>query len=104
MSHAVSMPMAELPRGQRKLMFVAGRSIALFNIDGAIYAIDNSCPHQGASLANGKLEGTRLQCPAHGLRFDLAARDTAGLCLAHLPVRIVNDTLTVTLEDPPAAT
>ncbi len=64
--------MDELPPGQRKLIFIDGKSIVLFNIDGTIHAIDNSCPHNGASLASGKLEGTFLQCPAHGLRFDLA--------------------------------
>ncbi|SAK56601.1 Rieske (2Fe-2S) domain-containing protein [Caballeronia hypogeia] len=61
----------ELLPGQRKLVFVDGRSIVLFNIEGTIHAIDNSCPHNGASLASGQLDGCMLRCPAHGLRFDL---------------------------------
>lgn len=80
----------ELLPGQRKLVFVDGRSIVLFNIDGAIHAIENSCPHNGASLANGRLEGSILQCPAHGLRFDLAKPCEPGsrsLCLRKYPVR-----------------
>ena len=100
MSHAVSIPVAELPQGQRKLIWIADRCVALFNIDGAVYAIDNACPHQGAALANGSLEGTWLRCPAHGLRFNLAAPAT-GLCLTHVPISIANDTLTVTLGGPP---
>nr|WP_311527101.1 Rieske 2Fe-2S domain-containing protein [uncultured Ralstonia sp.] len=101
MPNAVSIPLAQLPPGQRRLVFIDGRSVAVFNIDGTHYAIDNSCPHQGASLANGKLEGTWLQCPAHGLRFDLAADDAAGLCLKRCTVSTANGALTVTLESPP---
>lgn len=99
----VSIPVAELSPGQRRLVFVDGRSLVLFNIDGTVHAIDNTCPHQGASLASGKLEGTRLQCPAHGLRFDLAASDTAALCLKRFPVSAADGMLTVKLEDPPPA-
>ncbi|PMQ10039.1 Naphthalene 1,2-dioxygenase system ferredoxin subunit [Pseudomonas sp. AD21] len=47
------------------------KSLALFNIDGELLAIDDSCPHQGASLCGGRLEGRVIQCCAHGLRFDL---------------------------------
>jgi 3-phenylpropionate/trans-cinnamate dioxygenase ferredoxin component len=61
----------ELAEGQRKLVFVEGRGIVLFHIGGAVRAIENACPHNGASLANGQLEGSVLRCPAHGLRFDL---------------------------------
>lgn len=102
MSHTTSIPVTELPRGQRKLVFMAGRCIVLFNIDGAVYAIDNSCPHQGASLAGGKLDGTQLQCPAHGLRFDLAAGCTpggGGLCLNTYAVEVIDDHIVVSLED-----
>ena len=42
MSHTTSIPVTELPRGQRKLVFMAGRCIVLFNIDGAVYAIDKA--------------------------------------------------------------
>ena len=54
MSRAVSIPATELPPGQRRLVFVEGRSLVLFNINGTVYAIDNTCPHQGASLAGGR--------------------------------------------------
>ena len=57
--------------GERAVVEVDGRSIALFNVEGTIYAIDDSCPHAGASLAGGKLDGLSVQCRAHGLRFDL---------------------------------
>lgn len=62
-----------------------GYDIALFNVRGCYYALDDSCPHQGASLAAGKVVDGKVQCPAHGLRFDLASG-----CLQNVPtVKVV---------------
>lgn len=86
----------ELPPGQRKLVSLNGKSVVIFNVEGTIYAIENSCPHNGASLASGCLEGTVLRCPAHGLRFDLATQDggTPGaLRLRRFPVREIGGVL-----------
>ncbi len=102
MPNTVSIPMAELPPGQRKLVFMNGRSVVVFNIKGTFYAIDNSCPHQGASLAAGKLDGTRLQCPAHGLHFDLATGCTPGgpgLCLDTHAVEVTDERVAVHVEN-----
>ena len=52
---------------------IGEKTLALFNVETTLYAIDDSCPHQGASLWGGKLEGRVIQCCAHGLRFDLAS-------------------------------
>lgn len=95
----------EIAPGQRKLAFVDGRLVILFNVDGTIRAVDDSCPHNGASLASGKLEGNMLRCPAHGLRFNLATGCTPGenpLCLKTFPVREVDGKLFVILEDSPS--
>jgi 3-phenylpropionate/trans-cinnamate dioxygenase ferredoxin subunit len=104
MSRQVSVGSAnELLPGGRKLAFVDGRSVVLFNIEGTVHAIDNSCPHNGASLANGKLQGRILQCPAHGLRFDLSTGcmpGEGGLCLAKFPVHVQDGRLMLTIEDP----
>jgi 3-phenylpropionate/trans-cinnamate dioxygenase ferredoxin component len=96
----------ELAPGQRKLAFIDGRSIVLFNIAGTIHAIDDSCPHNGASVASGQLEGCVLRCPAHGLRFDLRTGCTpgaGGLSLTTFPVWAVDGKLVVSLEDPAAS-
>ena len=93
----------ELAPGQRKLAFIDGRSIVLFNIAGTIHAIDDSCPHNGASVASGQLEGCMLRCPAHGLRFDLRTGcmpGAGGLSLTTFPVRAIDGKLVVSLEDP----
>ncbi|GHF19314.1 bifunctional 3-phenylpropionate/cinnamic acid dioxygenase ferredoxin subunit [Amycolatopsis deserti] len=45
--------------------------IAVFNVDGTLYAIDDTCTHQDASLADGWLEGCAVECPLHASCFDL---------------------------------
>lgn len=94
---------SELPPGQRKLVFIDGRSVALFNIEGKLHAVDNSCPHNGASLAGGRLDGTVLQCPAHGLRFDLASGCMpgagGGLCLKTFPVHVDGEDVVLVQEN-----
>src|SRR5271170_546120 len=62
---------SELPPGAKKLVEVDGRAIAVFNVDGAIHAIDDVCSHDGGPLAEGELIGCEIQCPRHGARFDV---------------------------------
>ena len=86
----------ELSPGQRKLVFVNGKSAVIFNVGGTTHAIENACPHSGASLASGNLDGSVLQCPAHGLRFDLAKPDgcmAGALRLNRFPVREIEGVL-----------
>jgi 3-phenylpropionate/trans-cinnamate dioxygenase ferredoxin subunit len=45
--------------------------IAIANIDGSLYAIDDTCTHMGCSLADGDVEATTVVCPCHGGEFDL---------------------------------
>ncbi|HWX01839.1 Rieske (2Fe-2S) protein [Collimonas sp.] len=65
------LPKMDIAIGQRKFARIDGKDIAIFNVDGDIYAIDDSCPHSGASLFRGRLDGYMLKCPAHGLSFDI---------------------------------
>jgi 3-phenylpropionate/trans-cinnamate dioxygenase ferredoxin subunit len=61
----------QLPLRRGMSVSVKGRPVALFRVGDNVHAIDDSCPHAGASLAPGRLDGCFVQCPAHGLRFDL---------------------------------
>jgi 3-phenylpropionate/trans-cinnamate dioxygenase ferredoxin subunit len=72
MTRRIPVPAGKHPQaGGRALFEFDDKSLALFNVDGQLFAIDDSCPHQGASLCGGRLEGRVIQCCAHGLRFDL---------------------------------
>lgn len=62
----------DLPPGARKLVFApGGETVLLLNVEGEFYAMENSCPHAGASMASGSCEQHVLSCPAHGLKFDI---------------------------------
>ena len=50
---------------------VNDKYVAVFNVDGAFHALDGSCPHMGALLGNGTLDGCVVKCPEHGMRFDV---------------------------------
>lgn len=52
-------------------VIVSGRKIALYNVDGEIYATDDTCSHAEASLSEGCLRGEEIECPRHGARFNV---------------------------------
>jgi nitrite reductase/ring-hydroxylating ferredoxin subunit len=62
---------ADVPAGAGAVAEVGGRSIAVFNVDGRYYAIDNLCPHRGGPLGEGDLEGAVVACPWHAWRWDV---------------------------------
>ena len=61
----------DVPPGQANCFQVEGESIAVFNVGGTFYAIEDTCPHSGAPLSQGFVEGTKVTCPWHGADFDL---------------------------------
>ena len=61
----------DVPPGTAKPYNVNGKSIALCNVDGTFYAIDDVCTHDGGELCEGYLEGDQIECPRHGARFDV---------------------------------
>ena len=92
--------LADLGPGMRKCVRAADRDIALFNVEGTVYAVDDSCPHAGSSLAAGRLEGRTIHCRAHGLRFDLATGMMPGVpdvCVASFPVAIEDGAIVANL-------
>jgi len=64
-------PAAELPAGKWQAAYVGGFKIAIFNIDGEFYAIENICTHDSGELSGGILEGDQIICPRHGARFSV---------------------------------
>jgi nitrite reductase (NADH) small subunit len=62
---------ADCPPGSAREYTVEERIVALFNVDGAIFALDGVCPHQGGPLGKGCLTGTIVTCPWHGWQFDV---------------------------------
>jgi 3-phenylpropionate/trans-cinnamate dioxygenase ferredoxin subunit len=61
----------EIPEGGVKIVRVDDQSIAIFNVAGAYYAMDDICTHDGGPLAEGPIEDHVIECPRHGARFDI---------------------------------
>ena len=61
----------ELEDQQAKLVEVEGQKIALFRLDGAFYALSDTCTHRGGPLSEGTVEGAEVTCPFHGAKFDI---------------------------------
>jgi 3-phenylpropionate/trans-cinnamate dioxygenase ferredoxin subunit len=68
----------EIGPGEARLVEVKGRQIALFNVDGEYFAIDNMCTHEEASLAEGEVSGHEVSCPLHGAKFDIRTGEVLG--------------------------
>jgi len=60
----------EIVSGQMKKITVDGKEIAVSNVDGNYFAIDDTCTHSGASLSEGKLDDSIVTCDWHGAQFD----------------------------------
>ena len=67
----------KLKTGKMKAVDVAGQELLLAKVKGTFYAARNRCPHMGAKLSEGKLDGTVVTCPRHGSQFDLATGQVA---------------------------
>jgi nitrite reductase (NADH) small subunit len=63
----------DVPPGEGRVVEAGGRSLALFNVSGAFYVIDNSCSHRGGPLGEGDLDGTVVVCPWHAWRWDVTS-------------------------------
>lgn len=100
----VHIPQHKLPApGGRAVVREAGLCLALFHADGKLYAIDDSCPHGGGSLVVGTLEGMKVRCPAHGLKFDIrnGCMPHGGLRVRSYPVTVMDGQTFVGLHQTP---
>jgi len=81
---------------------IEGKILALVNLNGEIYALDDACPHEAAPMSEGAIEGDEIVCPWHASRFDVrtgrVTMDPAVEGIAIYNVRIVGDAVEVELE------
>jgi nitrite reductase (NADH) small subunit/3-phenylpropionate/trans-cinnamate dioxygenase ferredoxin subunit len=88
----------DIPSGQGQAFAVNGRMVAVFSENGQYSAIDDFCPHMGASLAGGYLEAGIVTCPWHAWRFGVCDGrwcDNPKIKIDSFPVRIVGDEIQV---------
>jgi nitrite reductase/ring-hydroxylating ferredoxin subunit len=92
---------AEVPPGTAKRVVADDREIAIFNVDGELFATDDICSHEEASLSEGELDGHVVECPLHGARFDVRTGKALSLPAVRpvdtFPVRVVDGKVEVEL-------
>ncbi|MGH9434744.1 MAG: Rieske (2Fe-2S) protein [Terriglobia bacterium] len=70
--------LSDLAPGSCIAVDAAGKGVALFNVEGTIYALDNTCLHRGGPLGEGDLEGRVVTCPWHGWQYDVRTGEKCG--------------------------
>lgn len=92
-------PADEIAPGSFKVVDVDDVPIAVFNVDGEFYAIEDVCTHDGGVLTGGTVDGCQVECPRHGARFDVrtgeALTPPAYEPTATFPVRVENGVVQV---------
>ena len=92
---------SDMPQGDVTAVMVNGNEIALYEVDGEVFATDNLCTHGAARMSDGFLEGHEIECPFHQGRFDVCTGKA--LCapltknIRTYPVRIDQSTIWVKL-------
>jgi nitrite reductase/ring-hydroxylating ferredoxin subunit len=92
-----------VPAGRGTVVTIAGKDVALFNVDGTLYAMENACLHQGQSLGSSPLDGCVVTCRAHGWRYNVT---TGRMVLVPdrgvqtYPVKVVDGTIMIALVTP----
>ena len=82
----------EIPKGTARVFQAGGTPVALYNLDGAIHATANACPHRGGPLGEGAVADGIITCPWHGFQFDVKS----GRCLTNPGLSV--PCLAVTIE------
>lgn len=89
--------------GTGMVVEAAGRTLAIFNLNGTFYALDNTCTHVGGPLGEGKVAGNVVTCPWHGSKFDITTGAVVGpparRPVAAYRVSVKNDEVMVEVPD-----
>ena len=93
---------ADLPEGEMCAVLVAGRTLALYHVEGRYHATDAICTHGQARLTDGYLDGHMIECPLHQGVFDIRTGKGQGapisIDLASYPARLAADGVEIEIE------
>jgi 3-phenylpropionate/trans-cinnamate dioxygenase ferredoxin component len=91
----------DVPIGERILLEIDGLPIAIFNIDGELYALEDTCTHDNAPFGDGELDGNKVICPRHGARFDVRTGKALSMPAINpvpiYPVRVIDSIIEIGL-------
>ncbi|MBA4187016.1 MAG: nitrite reductase [Planctomycetaceae bacterium] len=93
---------ANIPVGGNVVVTIGKKDVAVFNVGGEFFAVDDLCPHMGASLSGGHVEDGCITCPWHYWRFRLtdgAWADSPRVKIGSYPIHIVGDDVQLEVPD-----
>lgn len=95
---------SDIPIGESRMILVNEVAFGVFNVSGAIFAIDDGCPHAGASLSHGILEGDVVRCRIHHWRFcvrnGIYLDERKPSCnVRNYPIRLIGDQVQIDLNN-----
>jgi nitrite reductase (NADH) small subunit len=93
----------DIPEGQGRSFVVDEKMVGVFCVGGEYFAIDDLCPHMGASLAEGQLDGDVVACPWHAWRFRVSDGtwcDNRRIKISSYEVRVLGDEIQVRVSGP----
>jgi nitrite reductase/ring-hydroxylating ferredoxin subunit len=97
----------QLQPGTSKMVRIVDKEVALFNVEGTVYAINDTCVHAGSSLAAGEFEGNFVTCRSHGWRYDVTTGELTtapGYGVSSHAVEIVDGKIMVAVNETPSST
>jgi nitrite reductase/ring-hydroxylating ferredoxin subunit len=92
----------QLPPGRGTVVTIEGKDIALFNVDGSVYAMDDGCLHHGVSLGTSELDGKIVTCRGHGWKYDVTTGNTLHVPdygVSAYPVKVVDGKIMVATDE-----
>ena len=92
----------QLAPGTCRMVNVAGRDLALFNVDGSVHCLDNTCLHRGGPLGEGYLDGAVVTCPWHGWQYNVRTGELLidpSVKIATYPVRLEGTAIEVEVRN-----
>ncbi|MBS1841454.1 MAG: nitrite reductase small subunit NirD [Acidobacteria bacterium] len=86
-------PCDSIPVREGRVVEIASRQVAIFNLGERFVAVENRCPHRGGPLADGIISGDTIVCPIHAWKFNVQTgvsvnHAESGVCLKSFPVQI----------------
>ena len=94
----------EIPSGQSTVVTIGDKRVAIFHREGSFHAIADECPHRGASLGEGDLEGSIVTCPWHGWQFDVTTGQSPinpAACVPTYPCKVEEGDVWVQIDISP---
>ncbi len=86
---------SDVQPGSSKVVSVGGKALALFNLEGTFYCIDNVCVHRGGPVGEGFIQGTTVTCPWHGWQYEI----TTGACKTNPSAKLAAREVKIEGED-----